>query len=123
MFRRKIISFFPSLEEDLLRAEAAEADASSSSSSGSSMADYLPSFLEKTSFPSPEDEFAGPSSYIPSILHQGASPEGEEESSVYSWFEGVKDEFEKDRLEEVRRRKEDEAFYKEWEEKMRTEGR
>lgn len=123
MFRRKIISFFPSLEEDLLRAEAAEVDASSSSSSGSSMADYLPSFLKWTPSSSASDEPAGPSSYIPSILHQGASPEGEEESSVYSWFEGVRDEFEKDRLEEVKRRKEDEAFYKEWEEKMRREGR
>lgn len=134
MFRRKIVTIFPSLEEGLLREEAeaaaaaaaaaASPDATSPSSSAKiSFADYLPAALRHSPADGVPAAEAAPSSYIPSILHQGAAPEGEEEHSVYTWFEGVKDEFEKDRLAEVRRRAEDDKFFREWEEKQRREGR
>jgi hypothetical protein len=128
MFRRKIVTIFPSLEEGLLREEAeaaaAAADVASDSSSSSSQISFtVPDFLRRSPTDAAAPAEATPSAYIPSILHQGAAPEGEEEHGVYAWFEGVKEEFEKDRLAEAAQRAEDARFYREWEEKMRTEGR
>lgn len=127
MFRRKIVTIFPSLEEGLLREEAeaaaAAADASSSSASSSQISFAVPDFLRRSPPDATASSEATPSAYIPSILHQGAAPEGEEEHSIYAWFEGVKEAFEKDRLAEAAQRAEDARFYREWEQKMRQEGR
>lgn len=123
MFRRKIVTILPSLEEGLLREEAEAAATAAADASSAQISFAVPDFLRRSPADPAAPVEATPLAYIPSILHQGAAPEGEEEHGVYAWFEGVKEEFEKDRLAEAAQRAEDARYYREWEEKMRKEGR
>ncbi|CDZ97747.1 hypothetical protein [Phaffia rhodozyma] len=127
LFRQKLSVYFPTLGTEYLRPTVPEDPAeppspSSLSSSSSTIASYLPDFLRSSSSAAATTDgqsLGGHTLILPSILQQGASPEGVEEQNVYTWFEEVKDAFEKDRLEEIRKRQEEDREWKAWEEEMK----
>lgn len=113
LFRQKLSTYFPSLGNEYLRSPV-----DSSEPSPESLASYLPSFLLRSPF-TEEEGTDERKIVLPSILQQGAMPEGPEEESVYTWFEGVKDELEKERIEELKKREEELREWQEWEEEQK----